>query len=267
MDQYVPFTRPYQELPALFVDQDLGAKVVAMAKRKETGRLRHLGTRLPDSMTTHLVATLSAPLECRIDDQAIVVTTHTDGPNRFEENGVIALWSLLREFARDACRRRDLIFVFAAGHFAREVGSTDDVIVWKQLNRRTRAAVAIEHLGALRSSADGKNAGRTEPTLVLTTALDGELKRAAAAVFAKHAKCDKSLRPMFFIQPKYFDYGEGAFLAKAGIPTVGYLTNPSYLLQTEPVEPTVFSTQLMREQIAMFRDLVEKMMNLESLKR
>lgn len=263
--QYLPFTRGIQDLPAVYVDRMLGAKLIEMAKHQGSVTLRTEGSLTPNTSAPQLVVTLPATRNCRIGDQAIVVDTHTDGPNMFEENGVIALWALLKSFAKDACRPRDLVFVFAAAHFSKERGSTDSVLKDDpEMKDTTRAALAIEHLGALRSNADGADVGATEPAVVMITAHDKSLARIANEVMVAHAHAEPSLTPIHFLWSGVFEFGEGKFLADEKIPTIGYLTQPSYVLSRECGHETWFSRPLIRKQIDMFRDLISKMMKLES---
>jgi hypothetical protein len=270
-NQYVPFTRDWQDIPAVYVDRFYGAELIKKAKKHESVTLHQPGTRVPDVESWHVLATLPATPKDKLDDQKIVIDTHTDGPNFFEENGVVALWALMRALAGGP-RQRDLVFAFAAAHFSHEAGSTDDVIRDNpRLFEQTRAALVIEHLGALQWSADSKNPKKPEPALVLTSQHAKDLGELAKEVVKNHAD-SQSMPSAFFINPLLFQFGEGKFLAQRDIPTIGYLTNPAYLLATgdwhkPPVEGDCqkgwFSPPLMCDQLGMFEELIRKLMVLE----
>lgn len=51
--------------------------------------------------------------------KAVLINTHTDGPNACEENGSLALLSMLSYFSSLSVQERPftLIFLFATGHF------------------------------------------------------------------------------------------------------------------------------------------------------
>jgi len=263
-DQYVPFTRDWQDIPAVFVDKKFGDTLIKKAKESQSVTLRQTGTRVPDTVSWHLLATLRATPKDKIDDQVIVIDTHTDGPNFFEEDGVMALGALFEKLADSGPRQRDLVFVFAAGHFSHQAGSTDDVIRRNpDVFDKTRAALVIEHLGARQWSADSKKPEKPEPALVLTNTHAKDLRKLAKKVMAEQAAIHESLPAAFFIRPQLFMFGEGKFLAERDIPTIGYLTNPEYLFATGDWHEKWFSAPMMCDQLGMFEQLIREMMKLD----
>jgi hypothetical protein len=273
--QFVPFTRDWQDIPAVYMDRSHGDKLIEMAKKHMNVTLHQPGTRVPDAESRHVLVTLPATKDDKIDDQNIVIDTHTDGPNFFEENGVVALWALLKKLATDGKpRQRDLVFVFAAAHFSHEAGSNDEIIRHNpRLFEQTRAALVIEHLGALQWSADLQKPKKPEPALILTSQHAKDLGELAKCVAKNYGESHTSMPPAFFINPLLFKFGEGKFLAERDVPTIGYLTNPAYLLakgdwHKPPVEGDCqrgwFSRPLMCEQLGMFEELIREMMKLDS---
>lgn len=268
LGQYVPFFRRFHDVPAVYVDTTLGKKLVEMAQSGKSVTIKHEGKLVPETPTRHLIATLLATSEragCTTSKGSVLIGTHTDGPNFFQENGVVALWSLLDHYAQQECRPRDLQFVFASAHFSRDAGSMDDVLMKKpELKKQTRAALVIEQFGALELPEDPTAKPRkSERMLLLTTRHDKSLNQAARDELMRPAKSDEELRPIYEIKPKHFTVGEGQFLEAAGIPTIGFLTNPAYLLSMEENHRQWFSQGLFCKELDDLRDLVDRMMKLD----
>lgn len=95
-DQYTPFSRPPQGIPGLYVGRDTGARLKALAADGARATVVLEADRFPDTRTDTLLATLpgSSP------DEAIIVNTHTDGPNATEENGALGILALAKYFAK-----------------------------------------------------------------------------------------------------------------------------------------------------------------------
>lgn len=277
--QFVPFTRKLANVPAVYAEWDLRDRLKKAARSGEPVTLRSPGRLEENAPIRDLVAVL--PASEPSDDCApeceyvgpnhervcspIVLATHSDGPNFFEENGVVALWSLAKHFAAKECRERDLVFAFAAAHFAREPGSMDDVYRRNRwLFERARAAVVIEHLGAKATRRDGRGKEKPESAIVMMTQHDTTLNRLMQETLIPRANADRWLRPVYWIKPDQFRFGEGKFLEAEEVPTIGFLTNPPYLLSKEHAHRAdYFCPSLMCKQIDMFRELVGKLMALD----
>ena len=113
-DQYAPFGRAFQDLPALYVGRESGAKLQKLVGAKATLTLD--ADLFPDTPTDTLIATLPGTSS----DEVIIVNTHTDGSNATEENGGLGVLALAQHFASlpKESRKRTLVFVLATGHFA-----------------------------------------------------------------------------------------------------------------------------------------------------
>src|SRR5581483_7724757 len=166
--------------------------------------------------------------------EAIIVNTHTDGPNAYEENGALGLLALARHFATVE-HRRDLCFVMVTGHFqlpqftrpipnARpEVGS-DATSVWMadhpDVFKRAVAGVTVEHLGC-----QGEwGVTYTMPRQGVTAIGNAEQQAYLAAVNAVIAAGGPDY-PVVTVQPGAVPiyFGEGAPLYAGGLGTVSLI--------------------------------------------
>jgi len=113
--QYLPFITSYQGCPAVWIDDIEGEKVLNAAKAGGSATLT-LTAEITEKSPTETIYTV---LEGRDKKETVMVNTHTDGTNAFEENGAFALLSLINNFKSIPIeeRRRTLVFSFITGHF------------------------------------------------------------------------------------------------------------------------------------------------------
>ncbi len=256
-DQYTPFSRPPQGIPGLYVGRDTGARLKALARAGAKATIVLEADTFPDTPTDTILATLPGAAA-----ETVIVNTHTDGPNATEENGALGILALAKYFSKlpkDA-RRRTLVFPLTTGHFAGPwVPSIRGVIEkHRDLIARTKAAVTVEHLGcrewlddqSMRYKASGKPEWSVAITsdermgMALARALEGSRDRAAV------------------VNPVNGGWlGEGSSLSRAGIPTIGYIPQPNYLLAgaadgcIDKLDPA-----LMHSQIEVFAKLLHALM-------
>ncbi len=226
--QYIPFNRSLQPIPGLWVGPAVAAHLKLLAGRDAEIRLT-LDARLVPAAQSRTLYTL-VPGE---SDKLVVVTTHTDGPNAIEENGALAMLAMARNLLRQdpALRRHSVLFLFASGHFVGpEAKSTDRFLeIHPHIRDQAIAGLAVEHLGGLEWKDDSNGhyaaTGEAETSLIFA---HGE-GMADIAISAAKASTD---RRGAVVRPKDLShfFGEGRSLARAGIPTIGFLPAPSYLL-------------------------------------
>ena len=247
--QYLPFSRPVpqpvgQGVPGIHVDCTELDDLEAHAASGGDATIVLRGAVEPEATSEHLLYTLPGALAADpTRDEIVLVQTHTDGPSAIEENGVMALIALAHRFAAMpiADRRRTLKFLFATGHFVKEIEGAKDVIQannppWLQ---RTKVSVAIEHLGTkewvddcedgyrVRTTAQAASQ-RDEPALLFVTGGEHPLEKLAHSVLPKARRIVLPSRDrMLRLKRKFF--GEGQYVACTGVPTVGYLPNPNYM--------------------------------------
>ena len=255
-DQYTPFSRPPQNIPGLYVGRETGDQLrsYAMSRRAKATLILEAQT-FPDSPTETVIATLPGSS----DDEAIIVNTHTDGTNATEENGGIGIVALARYFSRipKSERKRTLVFPLTTGHFAGPwVPSIRGVIAkYPELIRKTVAAVTVEHLGCKEWMDDAsfryRPTGENEWSIAITE------KRSTGMAF-REALQDSASRRTAVVNPVHGGWlGEGASLARAGIPAIGYIPQPNYLLAS-PADGCIekLSPELMYSQIQDFAKVI-----------
>jgi hypothetical protein len=256
---YAPFGRANQGIPALWVGQKAGDQLKTIAQNGGAVTLTLEADVTPDTPTDTVIATLPGTSS----DEVIIVNTHSDGPNAPEENGPVALVALAKYFAKlpRSSRRRTLVFVSTTGHFAgayvpsiRGFVQTHPDIISKAVG-----AVTVEHLGC-REWIDNASmkyvaSGKDELTLVIT-----EFEATAKVMLDSFEGTGDRRAAVVVPTPRGGFNGEGGALSRAGIPTIGYIPIPSYLL-VGPADGCIdkLSKPLLYEQIVALGKAIQKM--------
>jgi hypothetical protein len=257
-DQYAPFSRPLQHIPGLWVGHETGAKLRDLAKAGAKATVILEADIIPDTSTDTLIATLPGASS----DEIIIVNTHTDGPNATEENGGVGIVALAKYFSKipKAERKRTMVFILTTGHFAGPyVPSIRGVVEQHpELVNKAVAACTIEHLGCMEWADDSllnyKATGQPEWSIAISP------KKGPAGIILEAAK-GSPVRNIAVANPVKGGFlGEGSALARAGIPTIGYMPMPSYLL-AGPANGCIekLSGPLMHSQIEMFAKVLHRM--------
>jgi len=256
-DQYTPFSRPPQGVPGLYVGRETGAKLKDLARNGAKATLVLEAEAFPDSPTDTLLATLPG----MNSNEVILLNTHTDGPNATEENGGLGILALAKYFSRLAQseRKRTIVCALTTGHFAAPwVPSMRGIIQkYPEMIKKAVAALTVEHLGCKEWVDDGsfhyKPTGENEwavairerpaPGKILVDALEGSGDRKTAVVNPVHGGW----------------LGEGSGLARAGVPTIGYIPQPNYLL-AGPANGCIekLSPQRLHAEIEVFAKAIHK---------
>lgn len=267
-NQYLPFIKKYAGIPALWVDEKQGRKIIAAAKRREKATLKLFASVTDNSPTK----TLYAVLKGNSEKESILVNTHTDGPNAFEENGALGILSLARYFAakpREA-REKNIVFSLVTGHFQlNQFGDPMNQATTKFLNAHRElwdgkgnnlsavAGLTLEHLGCTewRDSADHKQFEKVsdvDPELVYTS------NKIMADIYLDAIK-DRRFTKTLLLQPKNLvHFGEGQPIYKKGIPSISLCPGPDYLCNNAPdgyIDKLNY--EMMYEQIDSFRKVIE----------
>ncbi|EWC64333.1 hypothetical protein UO65_0343 [Actinokineospora spheciospongiae] len=237
--QYVPFTLPYQDIPAAFVAGEAADAVLDAAARGRSGDLDVPATLTPGASMRTLWTTVEGTQR---PDETVLVVTHTDGTNVVEENGHIGLLALARD-AVDTPPRRTVVFAFVAGHLRIPAVTRSGQAATRWLRdhpdlwsgpRRAVAGLGVEHLGA-----------RAPELLYATTP---RLRDLAAAEWPG----TRVSRPSPLIH-----FGEGEPLLHHGIPAISLVSAPIDLLSTRPgdhVDP-----DLLHRQVDSFRRVLARL--------
>ncbi|WP_424185444.1 serine hydrolase [Actinokineospora sp. G85] len=209
-DQYVPFTLPYQDIPAVFVSGASAAAVLAA----EANATLTVPAALTPNATMRTVWTVIEGAER--PDETVLVVTHTDGTNTVEENGHIGLLALAGDLVRTQ-PRRTVVLAFIAGHLRIPAVTSSGQAGTRWLDDHPDlwsgavAGLAVEHLGA-----------RSRELLYATTP---GLRHLAENAFPGTALS----RPNPLIH-----FGEGEPLLHKRIPAVSLVSTPTDLLSTQP---------------------------------
>ncbi|MEA2126726.1 MAG: hypothetical protein QOI80_3508 [Solirubrobacteraceae bacterium] len=227
-DNYIPFENGFEELPALFVDRDTGAALRAKAGAPAKLTLeasRHEGT--SPALLGYLPGT-------KRRDEALILDSHTDGEGFVEENGGIGMVALARHFGslpRAKRLERTLVFSLWPGHMATGMPQLQGVIdKHPDIVRSAAAAITVEHLGCsewIDTADKGYHAtGEAEALGVWTT--QGKVFDITKAATIKHDIPHAAL-----LRPPV-QFGVGGAFQTSGVPQVGFLAGPYYLLSNAP---------------------------------
>ncbi|MDX8151804.1 hypothetical protein SK069_09385 [Patulibacter brassicae] len=252
--QYLPFFGDHEPLPALFVDRDTGRRLRALAGGRPRTRLTLTASR----------ATVTTPSVTAVipgaSDEVVICNTHTDGQGFVEENGGVALVQLARHFGSlppGERLRRTLVFAAWPGHTGGH--QLPELEGWmgahRDLVRRAAAALTIEHLGCTRwqDTADRGWHATGEHELFAAWVTQGRLHDITRDALVR-ARIDRTalLRPPV-------QFGVGAAFQHAGVPQIGALAGPEYLLTVSPNgDMDKFDERLAARQIAWFADVIRR---------
>ena len=257
-DQYTPFSRPMQGIPGLYVGRETGVKLKGLAGSGAKGTVVLEADIRPDTPTDTLIATLPGTNS----DEVIIVNTHTDGPNATEENGGLGILALAKYFAKlpKSERKRTLVFPLTTGHFAGPwVPSMRGIIQkYPDLIKKTVAALTVEHLGCNEWADDAslhyQPTGENEWAVAIT-------ENASTGYILVDALQGSGDQNTAVVNPVHGGWlGEGGSLARAGVPTIGYIPQPNYLL-AGPADGCIekLSAERMHAEIEVFAKVIHKM--------
>ena len=257
-DQYTPFSRPPQGVPGLYVGRETGAKLKSLAASGAKATVVLEADVHPDTPTDTLLATLPGSTS----DEVIIVNTHTDGPNATEENGGIGILALAKYFSRVSRseRRRTLVFPLTTGHFAGPwVPSMRGIIQkYPELIKKAVAALTVEHLGCKEWADDAsmhyQPTGRNEWAVAIT-------EYASTGNILVEALQGSADRQTAVVNPVHGGWlGEGGGLSRAGVPTIGYIPQPNYLL-AGPADGCIekLSAERLHAEVEVFAKVIHKM--------
>ena len=229
-DQYTPFSRPPQGIPGLYVTKEAGERLKALAKG---GGAKATVVLEAETIENSPTDTVTATLPGTSSDEIIMVNTHTDGPNATEENGAIACLALAKYFAAMTRndRKRTIIFPMVTGHFALTwvpaifgfIKKSPDTI------SKTVAAVTIEHL-ACQEWMDDATASHYSYTGQNQWGVAITEYKAMANILLESLQGD-GVKRTGVVNPVHGGWlGEGGGPNRVGIPTIGYIPQPNYLL-------------------------------------
>jgi hypothetical protein len=255
--QYAPFSQKYEGVPAVWVGRSATDRLGELSGDNDVANIT-----LEADITTSSTDTLLATLAGTRSDEIIIVNTHTDGPNAFQENGGIGLLACAKYFSQisQGDRNRTILFVLATGHFAEPyVSSSQWMKDRPELVQKAVASLSMEHLGATEWVDDPSTlfyhpTGKTEmnfafcPSKVMADILSDSLKGTAAG---RIALVDPETNHMLSM---------GNAVYHAGIPTISYISFMNYM---QAIPPNGYIDKLnptrMHEEILAFAGAIEQL--------
>ncbi|WP_372784269.1 hypothetical protein [Phenylobacterium sp.] len=231
--QMEPFFGGPTPVPSLWVGQATGEHLRSAAAKGGKLKLVLDATVRPGTPSDTLWGVLPGAGE-----EVVVVNTHTDGCNAMEENGGLAVTALALALSRlpQAQRKKTYVFLMTTGHFSQ--GYIDGADAWQKANpalmARTVACLTCEHLGA-REWRDVGGVYRHTGQFALGRAFAWTKPMAKLfnqAVAATQASRMEAADPAD--NPTHWFPGEGSPFWRAGVPTVGYIPLPEYLMAQPP---------------------------------
>ncbi|MDC7952230.1 hypothetical protein [Liquorilactobacillus mali] len=253
--QYQPFTTDYAGVPALWVNESEGKKVIKAAKAHQKGKITLIATRKRVKTKSFYVT-----IPGKNKKESIIINTHTDGVNAIEENGAIALLAMIR-YLKDQKPNKTLVFAFVTGHFrlpvfkgtsqATSTWLKDNPQVWDGKGKHLKAVAAItaEHLGSMEWK-DNKD-GKFRPTGKIQTEYTYVGNQTMNEIWMKAVKNRKLTRTVTLRGHNGFEFGESQPLFNEKIPVIGLIPMPDYLTtSSKNLEMDKFSVNLMHQQIS-----------------
>ena len=225
---YLPFTHGFEPLPAVYVDRDTGRALRAQAAGRPRTTLTLTATRGPSP--THTVTAILPGAS----QEVLIFNTHTDGQGFVEENGGVVFVQLARYFASLPSHRRlrrTLVFAAWPGHMVADLPQTQGWIdTHPDLVKRAAAALTVEHLGCTEwiDTLDRGYHPTGDPELFAIWTTQGKMfELTRDTVRARGLPHTALMRP-----PAQF--GVGAAFQSSGVPQIGAIAGPDYLLTVSP---------------------------------
>lgn len=265
--QYLPFTAPPQNCPALWVGEDAGKELKKMAREHRKARIV-LTTKSEADAVPETVYTM---IQGKNGSETILINTHTDGPNACEENGGIALLALADYYSKvpRQDRNKTLCFIFATGHFqipqfgvdgkqATSRWLLDHENIWngKDGNPKAVAGLTLEHLGCMECPPENgaPSVGRN-PEIEFVYTSDTHMGSIYCDAVAGRTK----IRSVT-LKPGKFYFGEGEPLYQAEIPTISLVPAPWYLYsEASNGHIEKIDRDLMFQQIETFVHIIDRL--------
>ena len=225
---YLPFNEGFHDCPALWVDRDTGAALAQAALDTPTVRLT-LTAEKRKTTSPSIVGVLPGE-----SDELMIVNTHTDGQNAFEENAAVTLVHLARHFASLPAGKklgRSLVFSAVTGHMTQELPQTGGFVKdHPDLVAAAAAGMTIEHYGSAEwvDDATGFHATGDPEGCGLWTSESGVLQPVIDSLTTHDIPHTYVLRP----RPVYL--GIGGALYEAGVPGASFIAGPNHLVNIVP---------------------------------
>lgn len=173
-------------VPGIYVDRIAGEAVREAVRKGESATLT-LVAEEEEAETYFLFGWLPGRNYGTDDDEAVLLVTHSEGPNLTQENGTLGILAIVDYFSQftQADRGRSLFVLFDPQHYMpgrHTVHWYDD---HPQIVEQIVASIGVEQLGQLEYAEDGNEYGlngREEPTLIFVQENERLIEAAIDAV-------------------------------------------------------------------------------------
>jgi hypothetical protein len=229
---YGPYDGIMKPMPGLWIGKYDGMKLRELAKAQKTATFTLTGTKKPGVMN-NVWGTLPG-----MSDEVILVTSHHDAP--FEgasEDGAGTVQVLAQAWAWSKVpkeqRPRTMVFVVDGGHFYGSKGALAFAREHKDIMKKTKICITLEHLAAKEvEEQDGEYAPTGDPALtVMFTTHDPVVLGAVIKAFKK--KPPKRTVPIpstFFGEAPTSD--AAGYVIEGKVPIISWIGCPYYLLDS-----------------------------------
>jgi len=262
---YLPFSDKHRKIPALWVGQRTAAYLKSISG-KATATLTCNARLTPNSRADTLVATLKGS-----SDEAIVLTTHTDGPNEVNDNGALGVLALATYYSKlpAAKRKRTLICSLPTGHYAggaiadpetgsgRRAGTGGVLAKYPDIVKKAVAQIAMEQLGAMdwiEINGKWQSSGLPAREMWLPT------PESVPTINRLFMACTQGENPKYsrsVIVESGYAPGEGGSLRRAGIPGIGLMGSPEYFFRADPAGVLKYlDADIMHNQVSIMTKLL-----------
>jgi hypothetical protein len=135
-------------VPGIYVDQDVGAEVLAAAEEGQSAALTLIAHQAPAEPYFYS-AVLPGKHYGTDDDAQVLLVTHSDGPNLSQENGALGIAALLRHYARvpQSDRPRSLRVLLDPQHYTPGRHTLNWYDAHPEIMRQVVASIGVEQLG------------------------------------------------------------------------------------------------------------------------
>jgi hypothetical protein len=255
--QYTPYAQPMFSIPAVYVDRDTGTRLRSLAQGTPKTRLVLTAALAPNTPSDSLVGIMPGDGST---DEVLILNTHTDGQNAFEENGGIALTAMARYFAAlgPQARNRTLVFSAYTGHFGpglpQAQGFMDN---HPDLIQRAAASVTVEHFGATEWL---DNARGYYPTGLAEFGAAWHSQTPIAVPLVESMRANDFIRTSALRPAGDYMVAVGGPFHKAGVPTISYIAGPNYLVSLDPHDHLdKLDTERFAMELRWFADIVQRL--------
>ncbi|MGI9343524.1 MAG: hypothetical protein ACR2QV_11785 [Gammaproteobacteria bacterium] len=175
-------------VPGIYVDRVAGEAVREAARAGDPATLTLVAAK-EEAETYFLFGALPGRNYGTDDDEAIMLVTHSEGPNLTQENGTLGIVAIVDYFAQlpREDRRRSLFLLFDPQHYMPGRHTVHWYADHPKIVERIVASIGVEQLGQLEFAENGNEYGlngREEPTLIFVQENDALLRAAIEAVQA-----------------------------------------------------------------------------------